>query len=138
VSAALSGGFHTVGVDAALNLDLEPTPIDAEITIYGSLDPDTEEAIANAREAARRLREEYGVDVIVAPSIVYWGSGHMFETTPAVYVNGRLLARGRPPTVEEIVEAVVALLGSEPREPGAPLPLGGGGDREAEAAAAVW
>ena len=139
MSAAVNLAAVGVGIDASVSLDLEPLPVDAEITIYGSLDADTEEAIQNARRAAEKLREEYGIEVIVNASTIYWGQGVglLSPATPVVYVNGRALAEGRIPTVDEIVEAVLSLLGSELAEPPAPLPPAG--KRRGEtSAAAIW
>jgi hypothetical protein len=138
VSAAINAStqFPTIEVGHDLTLEAPPS-IDVEIVIYGGLDPDTEELIANARKAAEILDREYGVYAIIVPRTLYWGFGigsAIHYTPPILIINGKEVARGAILAPNEIVEEALALLGiREEEEP--PLPaIHGRNNREAATA----
>ena len=95
---------------------------DAIIEVGMSLDARSEEVLEKVRRAAARLRDEYGVSVIVVPRMEYWGYGQFtigFSDYPRVRVNGFLLSAGDI-TEEDVIDAVLAMLGMEAESDAAP------------------
>ncbi len=87
---------------------------DAVIEVAMSLDPLSDEVLEVVERAAERLRNEYGVEVIVVPRYEYWGYAGLsigFTSYPRIRVNGYLIATGQVDE-EEVIDAVLALLGS--------------------------
>ncbi len=95
---------------------------DAVIEVGLSLDPRSEEVLEKVERAAARLRDEYGVNVIVVPRMEYWGYSQFtigFSDYPRIRVNGFLLTAGDV-TEEDVIDAVLAMLGFEAESDAAP------------------
>lgn len=141
MSAALDTTTQIPALNAALDITLEaPSPIDVEITIYGGLDPETDELVLNARRAAEKLDKEYGIYAIVVPKTMYWGIGPTPMTpfmVPILVINGHEVASGAVLEPEEIVEKALALLGVK-KEDSLPFIPAGGRNNTRQAAVATW
>ena len=95
---------------------------DAIIEVGMSLDPRSEEVLEKVKRAAARLRDEYGVNVVVVPRMEYWGYSQFtigFSDYPRIRVNGFLLTAGDV-TEEDVIDAVLAMLGVEAESDAAP------------------
>ena len=95
---------------------------DAIIEVGMSLDAHSEEVLEKVKRAAERLRREYGVDVVVVPRMEYWSYGQFtigFSDYPRVRVNGLLIAAGDI-SEEDVIDAVLAMLGMESEADAAP------------------
>ncbi|KSW12317.1 hypothetical protein CF15_06120 [Pyrodictium occultum] len=141
VSAAEAGAAVPV-YEAGIALEAEAAfAADIEIHVCGALDPATEELIANARKAAKILKEEYGIEALIIPSTVYWDIAHIGTITPynlpVLVINGMEVSEGRVPGVEEIVDTALSLLGYKGDKPHG-LPLFKGHDDAVSAAASAW
>ncbi len=140
MSAALELQADLPVLDAGLDLTLTaPKPVDAEIVIYGGLDPDTDELIENAKKAVEILSREYGVEALVVPNTIYWGMGPGFGMPygiPVLVINGKEVSRGRVLSPDEIVMHTLMLLGHSGEEDVAPIV--GVERKQLEAVATAW
>ncbi|MET1128947.1 MAG: hypothetical protein ABWW70_06485 [Thermoproteota archaeon] len=94
--------------------------VDAEVIVYGGLDPVTDELIQATRKAAEVLERDYGVIVTVEPKIVWWSfapnTSFVFgPELPVLEINGIPVVEGRAAAPEEIVDYVLSLLGERGR-----------------------
>jgi hypothetical protein len=139
VAAVVTGvelSSHDVGVDMSLDPYLG---FDVEINIYGGLDGDTSLLIENAKKAAEKLRQEYGVEVFVSPNIVNWDVVSINFTPynlPILVVNGIQIAEGRVLSADEIVDVVLEVLDKKSRD--TPLTINGKSDDLVQIAACTW
>jgi hypothetical protein len=111
ITLAAEAAGYPLGVGSA---------VDAEVVVYGGLDPVTDELIQAAREAAEVLERNYGAIVIVEPRIVSWSitpntSFAFGPELPVLEINGIPVVEGRAATPEEIVDYVLSLLGERGR-----------------------
>lgn len=141
MSAALDTAAQFPALDAAIDITLEaPNPIDVEITIYGGLDPDTDQLITNARKAAEILSKEYGIYAVIVPQVLYWGLGTGPVTPyslPILVINGQEVADGLVLSPEEIVEEALTRLGMQGKEEPPFITLSRRSDNR-QAAVATW
>ncbi len=96
---------------------------DAVIEVGLSLDARSEEVLEKVERAAERLRNEYGVNVVVVPRVEYWGYSQFtigFSDYPRVRINGYLIAAGDDITEEDVIDAVLAMLGANWNSDAAP------------------
>ena len=94
--------------------------MEAEITIALGSNKESEEALKVLKEAVKILREDYGIWVHLIPvdAWVYDPIKVNMLNLPQIYVNGRLIFSGTVPTVDELIDVVVALLWSTAKHPG--------------------
>jgi len=69
-------------------------------------DADGEKAIEVAKRACSRALREYGMKVVVVP-LISWSSSSLHTRSPIVLVNGRVIACGRVPSEDEVLEALL-------------------------------
>ncbi len=110
-------------LEAPIHLDVEGDEEDAVIEVVMALNPESEDAYEKAREAARVLLEEYEIRATVVPRTEYWDHLPLgLAPYPRIYVNGELVAVGEV-DVEQIVDAVLAMLGLSESRGAAPEPI---------------
>lgn len=81
------------------------------ISIFLDWDENSSKAFKEVLEAKKELLLRYLLDIDVECNYINIHTGaYMFtEKIPSVYVNGRLISCGRPPTKEEIIQAVLEM-----------------------------
>lgn len=83
-----------------------------EIQLVLGFDEESERALSAALEAQKVLREEYGIWVTVSPRQL-WKHDPVTSTVigvPKLIINRTVVFEGRAPSVEEVVDAVIALM----------------------------
>jgi len=77
-----------------------------EVIVIAKLgDPLGEQAIEVAKQACLQALREHGVKAVVVP-MVSWSSSSLTRG-PITIVNGRVIAFGRVPRLEEVLEALL-------------------------------
>jgi len=82
-----------------------------EIMVIMGIDDESDSALRNCWRAAELLLKDYGLEIYVVPVSTWVHDPIMLSEMklPKVIIQGRLIAEGRAPSIEEIIDAIIAL-----------------------------
>jgi len=81
-----------------------------EIIVVMGMDEESESALHNCWKAAEILLKDYGLEAYVVPVNMWIHDPIRLSELklPKVIIEGRLIAEGKAPSVEEVIDAIIA------------------------------
>ncbi len=89
---------------------MEREPPKVQIVLYLGFDEESEKALKNVWNVAQEILEKYGVWVEVIPYHIWVHdpTGIMFPDLPRIEINGRVMAIGKTPSKEELIDMILS------------------------------
>ncbi len=120
--------------------------MEVDVTLILGFDEESERILKLAREAAKILRDEYGIWAYIIPTTAWRSSSSLFsepwvegdKPAPRLYVNGNPVPLSSLNTAEDLADSVVGLLRARREYGEVPLRLQIHVPRSPEAAPAFY